>query len=154
MVKINNYSLRFFLFLALLLGTVHLHAQVTNETIYGFRVVEEAPIFLDCDTLLNILERKNCSEEQVLRYVYNNIIYPDIAKTHKLEGLVVVEFMVNKEGRVINTKIIKDIGGGCGAEVLRVVNKMNENKTIWRAGKQDGQKVLVKYVLPIRFKLS
>ena len=59
--------------------------------------------------------------------------------------------MIDTDGQLKNAKIIKDIGGGCGAEALRVVQKMNGQ---WLAGMQRKRRVKVEMNLPIKFVLN
>lgn len=148
----RNYPLKTFLLFTLLFGATCLQAQIEEEEIYS--IVEEMPTFPDCDTLAIEKNKKKCTTDQLLKYLSQHIVYPDTAKIHRIEGLVVVQFIIGKDGKVHNPKIIKDIGGGCGNEALRVINKMNTDGIIWTPGRQDGRKVLVRYVLPLRFKLS
>lgn len=77
------------------------------------------------------------------------VSYPEAARNAGIEGRVIVQFIVNKQGQVENPKIIKGIGGGADAEALRVVKE-----TEFTPGMQKGQPVRVQYSLPIIFKLS
>lgn len=61
-----------------------------------------------------------------------------------------VTFVVEKDGSITNPRIIRDIGGGCGDEVLRVVNAMPK----WKPGKNRGKSVRVQFNLPVSFKLN
>ena len=49
-------------------------------------------------------------------------------------GLIVVTFVVNEKGKIEDAKTLKDIGGGCGDEVIRVIETMNEGDAKWIAG--------------------
>lgn len=86
----------------------------------------------------------------LMTYMGQNINYPPMALDARLEGTVVIRFVVDRDGRVRDAEILKDIGGGCGAEALRVVNTLQR----WSPGEQNGRLVNVRYVLPIRFKLK
>ncbi|MFN4079750.1 MAG: energy transducer TonB [Saprospiraceae bacterium] len=89
-------------------------------------------------------------EEALLAYVGQNINYPSIAREARIEGMVVIRFVVDREGGVRDVEILKDIGGGCGSEAVRVVKTLGR----WTPGEQNGKPVSVRYVLPIRFKLK
>ncbi len=116
-----------------------------------FKIVEEMPIFGDCNNEhFSKKEKKTCSERELLAYVYKNIRYPSIARENGVEGLVVVQFVVEEKGQISNATIVRDIGAGCGHEVLRVVNQM----PIWIPGKQRGREVRVQYSLPVKFSLD
>ena len=119
-----------------------------------YKVVEEMPRFPGCEDLgLEKKERKECSEGEMLKFIYSNIRYPDEARENGTEGKVVVQFAINKEGKVENAKVLRDLEFGCGEEVLRIMEKMTEEIT-WIPGMQKGEKVKVQYTLPIRFKLE
>lgn len=115
-----------------------------------FRVVEDMPRFPGCEQKgIGRNELKKCSQEEMLRFVAENIKYPKIAKDNGLEGKVVIQFVVGKDGKVRNAQILRDIGGGCGSEAIRVANIM----PLWISGKQRGRPVDVRYTLPVAFKL-
>ena len=89
-------------------------------------------------------------ESELFKFMGNNIIYPEQAKTENIEGKVYVQFMVDSEGNVVDVSILRGIGGGCDEEAMRVVKLMHN----WIPGEQDGRKVNVQYNLPINFKLK
>ena len=119
-----------------------------------FTVVEDMPSFPGCDNLETNAERKKCTEENLMKYIYKNIKYPTLAKDNDIQGMVVVSFVVDKNGKITDTKIIKDIGGGCGEEAEKVILTMNSLSKRWTPGMQRAQKVKVRYNMPIRFRLS
>ncbi len=114
-----------------------------------FTIVEEMPLFGKCDHLAKT-ERKWCSDKQVLTYFAQNIKYPSMARSNGIEGLVVIQFVVGKDGQLTDLKVGRDIGGGCGAEALRVAQAMPE----WKPGMQRGRAVKVKMTLPVKFQLA
>jgi len=116
-----------------------------------FTVVEEMPMFPGCETEPDAPAKKQCTETNLLKYVYENLKYPEAAKKDKIKGIVIVSFVINKEGKIKNVTCVRDIGSGCGAEAVRIVESMNENNIVWTPGKQRGQAVSVKYNLPVRF---
>lgn len=119
-----------------------------------FKIVEEMPRFPGCeDTVNNSKERATCAEIKFLQFIQKNIHYPEIAKANKIQGRCYVTFIVKKNGTISNVKLLRDIGGGCGAESLRVVNELNKQGIIWTPGRKDGQPVAVQYNLPVHFHL-
>jgi len=68
--------------------------------------------------------------------------------------MVVLTFVVEKDGTISEEIIVRDIGAGCGQESLRVVKLMNKEKIKWTPGKQDGKPIRVQFNLPIKFKLD
>ena len=88
--------------------------------------------------------------EALSKYLAENIQYPQLAKENNITGRVYVTFVVEKNGTVGNVKILRDIGGGCGAEAVRIVKSMPK----WKPGKQRGQAVRTQFNLPVGFYLE
>ena len=80
--------------------------------------------------------------------IQKEIRYPEIARQARVSGRVIVQFIVDKEGNVVDPVVIRGIGGGCNEEALRVVKLAK-----FIPGKQRGKPVRVRYALPITFKL-
>jgi periplasmic protein TonB len=102
-----------------------------------FTVVEEMPAFPGGDSKL-------------LEYIRNNIKYPSIARENNIQGRVFVTFVVDKDGKVKDAKVVRGIGGGCDEEALRVVKSLPE----WKPGRQNGRNVMVQFTLPVNFTLQ
>lgn len=84
------------------------------------------------------------------QYLASNIKYPASAREKGIEGMVVVAFVVDREGKISNAEILKGIGGGCDEEALRVINAAPN----WEPGQQRGKDVNVRMRLPIQFQLG
>lgn len=96
------------------------------------------------------VEPRKYAEAQLLNFVYLNVRYPADARENEIQGTVIIEFLISPDGRVTDPKIIRDVGGGCGEEALRVVKLM----PVWVPAMQDGSNVWSRFILPINFKLS
>jgi protein TonB len=119
-----------------------------------FKVVEQMPRFPGCENIEAVNnEREHCAKEKMLEYIYTNIRYPEAAKNDSIEGMCVVQFVVEADGSIGDTKLVRDIGGGCGEEAVRVVNTMNAMEEKWIPGKQRGKPVSVIFTLPVKYKL-
>lgn len=88
--------------------------------------------------------------EAMYKFLAQNIKYPQLARENNITGKVYVTFVVEKDGSVSNARVLRDIGGGCGAEAIRVVKSMPK----WTPGKQRGKAVRVQYNLPVNFNLN
>ncbi len=88
--------------------------------------------------------------DKMMVYIYENIGYPKAAIDKNIEGMVVISFVVEKDGSLSNISIFRDIGGGCGPEAARIVKSMPN----WSPGILNGEKVRVSFNLPVRFKLN
>ncbi|MBL6962221.1 MAG: energy transducer TonB [Bacteroidetes bacterium] len=84
------------------------------------------------------------------KYLRQSIRYPDIERDNGIQGQVVVNFVVEKDGSINNVKILKGITPNINEEALRVVKEMPN----WMPGKQRGKPVRVYVNLPIRFTLN
>lgn len=89
-------------------------------------------------------------EQAMMDFVAKNVTYPKEAMEKEISGRVLVGFIVEKDGSITETEVVKGIGGGCDEEALRVVKAMPK----WKPGKQDGKPVRVHFLLPIIFKLQ
>ena len=84
-----------------------------------------------------------------LASLQKSITYPEIAKKAGVEGRVIVQFVVDEAGRVIEPIVVRGVGAGCDEEAVRAVTQAH-----FTPGKQRGKPVRVKMSLPITFKLS
>ncbi len=87
--------------------------------------------------------------EALYKYLAQNIKYPQLARDNNITGRVYVTFVVERDGSITGCKVLRDIGGGCGAEAVRVVKSMPK----WTPGKQRGKAVRVQFNLPVNFNL-
>lgn len=88
-------------------------------------------------------------EEALYAFLGKNIQYPELAREGGITGTVVVKFVVEKDGSITKASILREIGGGCGKEALRVVKNMPK----WKPGKQGGRAVRSEFTLPVQFEL-
>ncbi len=130
-----------FCFLFLMPG---LYAQEDAPLVHA----DQMPYFPGCDDFkIGSDEKRQCSNEHLVGFISNNIIYPDNAKNENLEGTVYISFVIDKAGNVTQPSIIRDIGGGCGQAALDVLHKM----PTWLPGKHEDEFVNVKLNLPVNF---
>lgn len=115
-------------------------AQVVEEEVAEaeiFTVVEEAPSYPGGD-------------ESRIRFLQENIKYPQMARESGIQGTVYVTFVVERNGSVTDVKVLRGIGGGCDEEAIRVIQAMPP----WNPGKQRGKPVRVQFNMPIKFTLA
>ena len=84
-----------------------------------------------------------------LAAVHKHITYPEMARKAGIEGRVVVQFIIDKEGNVLDPVVVRGIGGGCDEEAINAVKQIK-----FVPGRQRGKPVSVRYSLPVSFKLS
>ena len=105
------------------------------------------------DSVFNIVEKMPefpGGTEAMMKFVAQNVKYPEEAKEKGISGRVFVSFVVEKDGSVSNVEVLRSIGGGCDEEAVRVVKSMPK----WTPGMQKGKPVRVNYNMPFFFKLD
>ena len=102
-----------------------------------FNVVEDMPAFPG-------------GMEAMIQFISSNIKYPADAKKQKVDGRVLVKFVVEKDGSITEVKVIKPAFPSLDAEAIRVVKAMPK----WKPGYQRGQAVRVQFTMPINFSLK
>jgi TonB family protein len=102
-----------------------------------FIVVEEMPLYPGGDG-------------ELLNFIKNNTKYPEAAKAEKIEGRVIVRFVVSTEGRAEAISVLKGVHPLLDAEAIRVVSMFSG----FKPGKQDGKAVNVWYMVPINFNIG
>jgi len=109
-------------------------------------VTEEPKVWI----IAEVMPHYNGGMEAMTKYLQKKLRYPPVARRTNAEGLVYVSFIVNTDGSVIQVKVIKGISKECDEEAVRVISAM----PAWSAGRQGNIPVMVRMVLPIKFKLS
>ena len=89
-------------------------------------------------------------QEALMQFLRQEVKYPKEAFKDGVQGRVVVQFVVEKDGSISEVEVVKKVNEHLDAEAVRVVNAMPK----WKPGKQKGENVRVKYTLPISFRLS
>lgn len=90
-------------------------------------------------------------EAEMMKFLGENVRYPEEAQKAGMEGMVVASFAVEKDGTVSDIQIVKDLGMGTDEEVIRVIEKMSGK---WVPAKQAGEPVRFRYTLPVRFAIN
>ncbi len=89
--------------------------------------------------------------QAMYKFLGENIKYPVIAQENGIQGRVVCQFTVNKDGSLVDIEVVRSGGdASLDKEAVRVIKSMPK----WKAGKQRGKPVRVKYTLPVNFKLQ
>ena len=102
-----------------------------------FQVVEEMPEYPG-------------GMSELMKYLSTNMRYPKEAQSKGIQGRVIVQFVVEKDGSITDAKVMKPVDPQLDAEALRAVNAMPK----WTPGKQRGKAVRVRYTLPVMFHLK
>lgn len=119
----------------------HIPVTVDEEVVVEddiFVVVEENPQF------------PNGGTAGLLQYLGKNIKYPTIPQENGTQGRVTVQFVVNKDGSIVDVKVIRGVDPYLDKEAVRVISTMPK----WIPGKQRGVPVRCKFTVPVTFKLQ
>ncbi|WP_131536992.1 energy transducer TonB [Pedobacter nototheniae] len=84
------------------------------------------------------------------KYIQRNLRYPYQAQEDNIQGKVFISFVVEKDGSITDVKVVRGIGYGCDEEAVKVIKK----SPLWKAGKNKGMPVRVRYNMPINFTIS
>ena len=85
----------------------------------------------------------------MMSYVSRSIKYPTVAEENGIQGLVIVSFVVEKDGSISGAKVKRSVDPSLDKEALRIIRSMPR----WTPGKQGGKPVRVKYTVPVSFRL-
>lgn len=121
-----------------------------------YKVVKQMPLFpgKDCGDIAKYKVRKQCAEQAMLDYIYDNVRYPKKAKDKDVQGMAVVRFVVEPYGAIADIKVVRDPGAGLGKAAAKVVKKMKEDGLRWEPALRKGRPVRFEYNLPVKFKLE
>ena len=89
-------------------------------------------------------------EEARMKFLIENIKYPELAVKNNVRGKVFVSFNVELDGSVTQIKVLRGIGSGCDEEAVRVIKMMPE----WIPGELKGKPIVTNFVIPIKFDLE
>jgi periplasmic protein TonB len=101
-------------------------------------------------TVIDVFPRYPGGDDARLLFLRRNLRYPEIALKSGVQGVVVLLFIIEKDGTLTGIKVEKGIGGGCDEEAMRVVKEMPR----WEPGKRHGNPVRVMMRMPIVFRLA
>lgn len=129
-------------------GTNDLNKVIIQEQVIAApKVEDEQPVSIA------MVEQKPefpGGEAAMYKWLVDNIVYPSAASEEGVQGRVVVEFVVGKDGSISNVKVVRPRHPALDKEALRVVKAMPK----WLPGRNNGQPVKVTYTLPVTFKLQ
>ena len=108
---------------------------------------EEEVIFMVVETMPEFPG----GQQALFKYLGENVKYPVIAQENGIQGRVICQFVVTKDGSIVDVVVVRSSGEpSLDKEALRVINSMPK----WKPGKQRGKPVRVKYTVPVNFRLQ
>lgn len=108
---------------------------------------EEEVIFMVVETMPEFPG----GQQALSKYLNENVKYPVIAQENGIQGRVICQFVVNKDGAIVDVEVVRSGGDpSLDKEAVRVIKSMPK----WNPGKQRGKAVRVKYTVPVNFRLQ
>lgn len=111
--------------------------EVIEEEEVPFTIVEDKPTFQGGD------------ENTFTKWVFDRLVYPEIAKENGVQGRVILQFLVGTDGSVSDVKVVRGVDASLDREAARVVASSPK----WKPGKQRNKPVKVRYTFPVIFQL-
>ena len=133
----KNVSLKVALMMLVLLFSFMTSTAQTKKNDMVFDVVEVMPQFPG-------------GQIAMLKYIMENIKYPEQAMKEGIQGRVTVRFIVEKDGSISDVRPVLSVHPLLNKEAVRVVESMPK----WTPGKQNGKPVRVRFNVPVMFKLN
>jgi len=116
---------------------VEVEEEIIEEEAIPFQMVEERPTFQGGDANL------------FSKWVNQRLVYPEIAKENGVQGRVMLQFTVEKDGSITKVKVLRGVDPSLDKEAVRVVSMSPK----WSPGKQRDRAVPVTYTFPVIFQL-
>lgn len=110
----------------------------------------EPEVKVEENKVYDVVEQQPKFNGNLNQWLSQNIKYPAVAAENGIEGRVIVQFVVGKDGSISNVTVVRGIDSSLDAEAKRVVGSMPK----WVPGRQNGQSVNCKFTLPVLFKLQ
>lgn len=137
---------------------VKMNTEVTEETVVEKQAEvvvrqEEEPEKEKVEEIFTVVEEGSeptGGYEEFYKFIGKNTTYPKQARRMGIEGKVFVQFVVDKDGSLVDMKVVKGIGAGCDEEAMRVIQEFGK----WKPGKQRGRNVKQRVIFPFSFKLA
>lgn len=133
---------------------VYLEGEITNKTqevvVVGYGGGEEASDEVPVFQVVEEMPEFPGGMGECLKFLGKNIKYPVEAQKAGVQGKVIVQFVVEKDGNIANPKVVRSIDPDLDGEAIRVISIMPK----WKPGMQKGQPVRVKYTVPVTFRLD
>ena len=153
MKKIIALSALLLLFVSNLKGQNVVNPTNEKDNITILRAVGDDSTVYDKEKVYQVVEQQPSfpgGREELFKYLAYNVKYPIDAAKNKIEGRVLVTFVVEHDGSISNVNVTNSVYPSLDKESIRVVSGMPK----WILGKANGKTVRVKYTIPITFRLN
>ena len=128
-------------------------ARMSEAIVALDNIEQEMALLKDVDEVFTIVEQQPVPQggmESFFKHIAETMSYPESARKMGIQGKVFVKFVVNEYGEITQVEAVKGIGGGCDEAAVEAVKSSEP----WLPGKQKGEAVKVRMVVPVNFKLD
>lgn len=128
-------------------------ADIDEDTEATVIPMDEPTEDYDYEATFNIVEHMPQfpgGEKALFKFLSRTVKYPVIAQENGIEGVVFVGFVIDKDGSIINVKVLRPVDPSLDKEAIRVIKAMPK----WKPGRQRNKNVRVSYTVPIKFQLN
>lgn len=115
-----------------------------------FRLSEEEELDQTIFTIVEKAPEFPGGQAELLKWLGSTIKYPVLAQENGIQGRVTCQFVVNRDGSVVDAVVLRGVDPSLDREALRIISLMPK----WAPGEQRGKPVRVKYTLPVVFRLQ
>lgn len=143
-----NISKAYTLFIALIFSSFAQNITAQTPLDEAVRRADVSPAWPGCDAKI-----ADCTKSRMADFIAANLQIPPDAKAQGAGGVVMMEFVVEKNGTIGDIRPIHDPGLGLGAEATRVIELMKTKKIKWVPAEEEGKKVAFRYTVPVSFNL-
>ncbi|MCI5681302.1 MAG: energy transducer TonB [Bacteroidales bacterium] len=135
--------------------TIEINAEDDKETEVVIAPPVEAPVEEEEEEVVFVVVETMPEfpggQQALFKYLSENVKYPVIAQENGIQGRVICQFVVNKDGAIVDVEVVRSGGDpSLDKEAVRVIKSMPK----WNPGKQRGKAVRVKYTVPVNFRLQ
>ena len=138
----------------ILIGTYQLKITRSNGKSIEHKITIGEDIETEVDFFsgyqYTVIEQQPQFNGNINQWLASNLKYPPVAAENGIEGRVIVQFVVGKDGSIHSAQVVRGVDSALDKEALRVVNSMPK----WVPGKQNGQSVNCKFTMPVVFRLQ
>ncbi len=134
--------------------TIEINAEETEEEVIIAPPVEAPEEEEEEETIFMVVEKMPefpGGQQALFKYLSENVKYPVIAQENGIQGRVICQFVVNRDGSIVDVVVVRSGGdASLDKEAMRVIKSMPK----WSPGQQRGKAVRVKYTVPVNFRLQ
>ncbi len=134
--------------------TIEIQAEDTKEEVVIAPPVEVVEEEEEEETVFMVVETMPefpGGQKALFEFLSKNVKYPVIAQENGIQGRVICQFVVNRDGSIVDVEVVRSGGdASLDKEAVRVIKAMPK----WKPGKQRGKAVRVKYTVPVNFRLQ